>query len=137
MCTGVFPTCRGKEGADYEAGIVILQSETHSLRLVRYTDGNTDEIRAVLREKNEETVVGCIPAPEGKALNMRIEIRSLTARLTVNSQLVAEGVDVDCLSTEKADGFVGNTAGIYVRSGRSFAEHGEDAPYIECAAFSV
>ncbi len=137
VCSAAFPVCRGNDSSGYEAGIVILQSETHSLRLVRYTGEGVDEIRAVTRIADKETVVGRVSAPAGKALNMRIEIRSLVARLSVNSRLVAENIDVDYLSTEKADGFVGNTAGIYCRSENSFDKAGTGAAFVECAAFSV
>lgn len=119
-----------------ECGIVVLQSETHSLRLVRVSYGELDEIRAVTRINNEETVVGSIPF-EGDICVMKLEIRDLFARLICGDKVVATDIDVDYLSTEKADGFVGNTAGLYCRSDSSFEKNGTDAPYIDCAFLSV
>jgi len=115
-----------------EYGIAVLQNETHNIRLVR----RGDSVDAVVCCGGEETVAGSVPV-SGEVLELSITVRDLYASFCCNGTTVAEGVDVIFLSTEIADGFVGNTAGLYCRSGNDFDSVGKDADYLDCSLLEL
>lgn len=98
------------------AGLVLLQSNSYHLRL----ETEQGKLQAVLCRKGEDTVVGSVPLPAvqpGEAVTLYLQIEGLKATagyICGNADCpVAEDVDIRCLSTEVAGGFVGCTAGIY------------------------
>lgn len=127
-CSAVISTDR--PAAEY--GIAVLQSETHHIRLV--IRGGKAE--AVVCCGGNETVAGSVDAENGNG-EFAITMRDLYASFSYNGKVIAEGIDVDFLSTEIADGFVGNTAGLYCLSGNSFDRCGRDADYIDCEALII
>jgi len=119
-----------KPAAEY--GIAILQNETHHIRLVRR--GN--EVAAILCCGGQETLAGTAAAEDGEA-TFAITVKDLYASFAYNGKIIAEGLNVDFLSTEIADGFVGNTAGLYCLSENSFEACGKDADRLDCSRLSV
>lgn len=119
-CTAAF-TCGGNAE---ECGIAVLQNETHHIRLVR----KGGSIEAIICCGGKETTVGKAEI-QGDECTVCINVANLYADFSCNGKAIAEHINVDYLSTEIADGFVGNTAGLYCRGG-------EDS-YIDCSSFIV
>jgi len=107
-----------------EGGIGVLQNETHHIRLVR----KGDSVEAIVCCGGEESTVGSVEV-QGNEYTLCITVTDLYADFFCNGKAIAEKINVDYLSTEIADGFVGNTAGLFCKGGK-------DA-YIDCSSFIV
>ena len=127
-CTALIST--GKAAAEY--GIAVLQNETHHIRLV-CREGKAE---AVICCGGTETVAGSASMPEGEC-SFAITVKNLYADFAISGQVIADGINVDFLSTEIADGFVGNTAGLYCLSADSFDRCGKDAAYLDCSLLKL
>ncbi|BAM48504.1 glycoside hydrolase family 43 protein [Amphibacillus xylanus] len=102
-----------------EAGLVILQNDKYSIRLVAVEEENQTVVKMVTMIDSEETVVGSEVITEKDIV---LEIHGTGQRVKgicrVGDQelVIAEDVDAHYLSTEVAGGFVGCTLGIYTTS---------------------
>lgn len=99
------------------AGIALLQSNEYHLR----AEADTEEIAVYLCEKGEDCCIAQIgrkelPAQE-EELTIRLRVNGLRATVEIgketDSGLLAHDLDIRCLSTEVAGGFVGCTVGMY------------------------
>lgn len=102
------------EGA--EAGIVIMQSENYTLRLVLVRSDRKRVVQLITTIDGLEQVVGEVDVPETEMILRLVgEGQKVKGLVTVNGkeQLVAENVPTHYLSTEVAGGFVGCTLGLY------------------------
>lgn len=112
-----------------EAGIVILQSDEYSMRLVITPSKDTYEVKMITILGGEENVVKSINVSNSEVVfGFRGIRQKLTAYLLVdNSELiVADDIDTHYLSTEVAGGFVGCTLGIY-----AYSPHSKDKGYVD------
>ncbi len=128
VCRAVISSAKPAE----EYGIAILQNETHHIRLVRMGD----KVCAIVCCGGQESEAGSV-AVTGESMELTITVENLYASFACNGTVIAEGINVDFLSTEIADGFVGNTAGLYCRSAKSFDVCGKDADYLDCSLLEV
>lgn len=105
---------------DGEAGIVILQSNTYSIRLVASkTSENTNSIKMITTIDGEEKIVGSTDIEENDfVLKLTGTGQKLKGVIEVNEEeiIVAENIEAHYLSTAVAGGFVGCTLGIYATS---------------------
>lgn len=102
-----------------EAGLVILQSDTYSLRLTVTPKENKQLVRLITRIQGVEQVIGEVSLAEQELTLKLIGAGQLVKALVESSSqrlVVAENVDVHYLSTEVAGGFVGCTLGVYTTS---------------------
>ncbi|MCC5895737.1 MAG: glycoside hydrolase family 43 protein [Alkalibacterium sp.] len=105
-----------------EAGLVVIQNDRYSIRLVVKGENGTKRAQFITLIDGEETVVGSQVVTE-KACELTIKGvgQAVKASVKVNDDVftIAEDVDVHYLSTKVAGGFVGCTMGIYATSERS------------------
>lgn len=113
------------------AGIVLFQSNQFNYRLqVSMTKGKV-AAQLIKAEAGTDTVLECaalkaMPADKENAVCLTADITEATIAFTVtqggDKVLSVAGIDASILSTEKAGGFVGTTAGVFAESAepRSF-----------------
>jgi len=117
-----------------EAGLVILQNERYSIRLVVVVEENQTTVQMLSLIDGEETILNSVPI---KSTDVTLEIQGTGQRIKglcrINDEtiVVAEDVDSHYLSTEVAGGFVGCTLGLYTTS--TNAQPG----YVEVAYLSL
>ncbi|GAA0486580.1 glycoside hydrolase family 43 protein [Alkalibacterium indicireducens] len=115
-----------KEGE--EAGLVVLQNDQYSIRLiVSYLDG-VKTVRFVSLIDGEETVVGSKEITDSSLqLSLTGEGQTVSASAVINDEtvVIAENVDIHYLSTKVAGGFVGCTMGIYAVTDREDRGHAD------------
>lgn len=117
-----------------EAGLVILQNERYSIRLVVVVEENQTTVQMLSLIDGEETILNSVPI---KSTDVTLEIQGTGQRVKglcrINDEtiVVAEDVDSHYLSTEVAGGFVGCTLGVYTTS--TNAQPG----YVEVAYLSL
>ncbi len=108
------------EGGRCRAGLALLQSNLYHLRL----EVNQGGLEVILCQNGTDGTGGLVPLPAqgpDETLRLFIQVDGLraTAGYIVDSveTPVAADLDIRCLSTEVAGGFVGCTAGIYAAAG--------------------
>ncbi len=94
------------------AGIALLQSNEYHLRL----EVSEDKVEAILCEKGEDRSLGMRKFEDTDAI-LFIVVDGLKATVGVDRGeeeiVIAKDIDIRCLSTEVAGGFVGCTLGMY------------------------
>lgn len=99
------------------AGIALMQSNQYHLRV----EVDDMEIRVILCRAGQDEIKKCIPLPSkrDKFIDLFLEVDGLTAEAGVRMADLETGqtVNIACLSTETAGGFVGCTVGVYATSG--------------------
>lgn len=102
-----------------EAGLVILQNERYSIRLVVVVNQDQTTVQMISLIDGEETILGS-KAISGDELTLEIEGKGQCVKgmCHINGETitVADNVDSHYLSTEVAGGFVGCTLGVYTTS---------------------
>lgn len=102
-----------------EAGLVIVQSDKYSIRLVATPKENGLEVKMITHINGLDTIVGTQSIQE-KEITLALigEGQLLKGIIRIGEQelLVAEKIDSHYLSTEVAGGFVGCTLGVYCTS---------------------
>jgi alpha-N-arabinofuranosidase len=102
-----------------EAGLVILQNERYSIRLVVVVDQDQTTVQMMSLIDGEETLLGS-QTISGDDLTLEIEGKGQRVKgmchIDGETIIVANNVDSHYLSTEVAGGFVGCTLGVYTTS---------------------
>lgn len=116
-----------------EAGLVILQNEQYSVRLVVCREENQTTVKMIARIDGEETILGsCLVTDNTVILDIHgsgQEVKGV-CHTSDGTLTIAEGVNVHYLSTEVAGGFVGCTLGVYATSQAADPGH-VDVNYLE------
>ncbi|MGN0143324.1 MAG: glycoside hydrolase family 43 protein [Roseburia sp.] len=98
------------------AGIAVMQSNEYHIRFEKAMDGEQKCVRVIRCEAGKDTMLADCGVPEGDII-LKITSRGQKADFSYeadgNTVLVAEEVDIRCLSTEVSGGFVGCTIGMY------------------------
>ncbi len=89
------------------AGMVLMQNNAFNVRV----EANADEVKAILCEKGEDTVLGSAKIA-GDLANLAIQVDGLSAKVLSDGAVIGQA-SVATLSTEVAGGFVGCTVGMY------------------------
>ncbi|SEN45589.1 alpha-N-arabinofuranosidase [Amphibacillus marinus] len=102
-----------------EAGLVILQNDKYSIRLVAVSEEKGTVINLITTIDGEESIVGA-QAIEAKNLELNLIGNGQRVKGVCHADgkelVIAENIDSHYLSTEVAGGFVGCTLGIYATS---------------------
>lgn len=100
------------ESGDCEAGLLYLHSDENYLKLVLTRQGDSLKVVALKRELANDEVLGEIAASEACA---NLEIRGESQRVTLyaDGKEICSDISVEFLSSERAEGFIGCTYGIY------------------------
>ncbi len=103
-----------------EAGLVLLQNNENCLRFTLTRNDDRYFVQIVKCENKKESVLKRLKI-SSLSCSLNIAISGETARFSFSladkRRVVADNVRLDFLSTERAGGFTGVTAGIYATSG--------------------
>ncbi|MBQ7955616.1 MAG: glycoside hydrolase family 43 protein [Lachnospiraceae bacterium] len=97
---------------DKKAGITLLQSNEYHLRL----EVSENKVEAILCQKGQDNILGMAKYDDADAV-LFMAVDGLKATVGVDKGeeeiFIAKDIDIRCLSTEVAGGFVGCTVGMY------------------------
>lgn len=97
---------------DKKAGLVLLQSDEYQLRL----EVSENKVEAIMCEKGQDNSVGMTTFNDVDVVLFMV-VDGLKATLGIEKGeeeiVIAKDIDIRCLSTEVAGGFVGCTVGMY------------------------
>lgn len=102
-----------------EAGLVILQNDKYSIRLVASTIYESTEVIMITRINGKEQILGRKFINNNEiVISLIVKGQKLKGVCRVNDEelIIAEGIDTHYMSTEIAGGFVGCTLGVYTTS---------------------